>query len=157
MSAQFIIRRLIACLLLFAAAMKAYALATIDPEAADLGATNLGIILLIVYESFLAILLLNECYKLTAWSISCATFFVFLLVNIYSVTVGDGRFCNCFGRLNVTPWATLVLDALIILALLRYFPRSATFVEYQSEWNTLLDKQGRSQSIEQTTIGEDVG
>ncbi len=136
--------------------MKAYALASTDPEVGGLGATNLRIILLIIYESFLAILLLNECYKLTAWSISSATFFVFLLVNIYSVAVGDGRFCSCFGRLNVTPWATLILDTLIILALLRYFPRSARFMEYRSEWNTLLDKQGRSRSIEQTAIGENI-
>jgi len=157
MSSQFLIRRFVACLLLFAAAMKAYALATIDPEVGGLWMTNLGIILIVIYESFLVILLLNECYKLIAWLISCVTFFIFIIINVYSIAFGDGKSCNCFGRLDVTPWTTLILDVLVILALLRYFPRPATLTEYRSEWNTLLKKQARSRSVKQTAIKEDLG
>lgn len=113
----FILFKGIACLLLFAAGMKASQLAAEPSLSEGLFQARWFNTLVIEFELvFGSWLLFGFCSQLTHWA-SIGLFTLFAGVSLYKVFLGETN-CGCFGSAQINPILTFVLDVFIVLLLL---------------------------------------
>lgn len=106
----------LAALLIFSGAFKAHQLAT-EPVAETSMLTSRWFLLLIIHcEWILAAWLLAGIYRRVAWWSTLVAFSVFATVALTHVIRGDTS-CGCFGSLHVSPWVSLAVDVMAIVAL----------------------------------------
>ena len=116
-----IVMRLLAVILLMAAALKAWQLLTEPVANADIWTYRPFLILTVELELALAIWLLSGLFKKAAWLAGLLCFSLFLVITLYKGVTG-AESCGCFGSVHVNPWMTLFaidLPAVIALALFR--------------------------------------
>jgi hypothetical protein len=72
-------------------------------------------------EALVGVWLLSGAARRGAWLAAVTLFSTLAAVSVYLVAVGQPS-CGCFGRVEVSPWASLTLDVGCVLALLATRP-----------------------------------
>ena len=110
-----ILSRLLASLLIVAAALKLFGLA-VDPVA-KMGVFSTPWVqaAVILFEVGLGVWLWRR-ESVAAWLATCATFAIFTAFSLWAVWLGQAS-CNCFGPVPVSPWYALALDVGVLVAL----------------------------------------
>ena len=72
-------------------------------------------------EALVGLWLLSGVARRGAWLAAVGLFTLLAAVSIYLVAVGQPS-CGCFGRVEVSPWLSLTLDAVCVAALLASRP-----------------------------------
>ena len=115
------VRLLLGVILLAAASLKGFELAT-GPIAEDsLLWRRWFFIAVVELELFLGLWLLSGIWVKWAWRVSLAVFFGFAAASFSKGLMGDAS-CGCFGRVPVSPWWTLTMDMVAVAALARWPP-----------------------------------
>lgn len=112
-----VVRVLLACLLLPAAALKGYQLATEPVLERGFLESRWFLIGVVEMELFFGIWLVVGAAPRLTWLAAVACFSGFALVSGYKGVVGEAS-CGCFGRLAVNPWYTWALDVAAVGLLL---------------------------------------
>jgi hypothetical protein len=120
------LRFIIAVILLFAASLKAYQLATVPLPPLVHGSiftpfleilNNRGLLMFVVETEILfALLLLSEVWRQWTWLISLFCFVAFFIVSVMKGLSGESS-CGCFGIVTVNPWITALYDTIIVIIL----------------------------------------
>lgn len=119
-----ILSRALGGLLLIAASLKAYELATAPVPAESILDSRWTLIAVVESELLFGIwLLFGLCPKFT-WAAALGCFALFAAVSLYKAASGQAS-CGCFGRVPINPWYVTAFDAIIVMALLRWRPRSS--------------------------------
>ena len=113
-----------AAILLVAAVLKAYDLATGPSFGTGLFENRWFLIAAVEFELLLAIWLLAGNYPKVPWVVALALFSAYTFISVYKVLTGHAS-CGCFGGVQVNPWYTSVLNCLTVLSLLRWRPKEA--------------------------------
>ena len=116
-----VVRLAIALVLLTAAALKGYDLATGPVAGSGLLDSRWVLVGVVEMELFLSFWLVGNVWPKTTWAAVLACFTAFSCVTLYKALSGYAS-CGCFGRVSVNPWYTTTLDLAIILSLLRWRP-----------------------------------
>jgi hypothetical protein len=119
----FLVTRALAVLLLAAAILKSYDLATVTPVASALLGSRPLTIAWINLEALLSLWLLLGLYPRPTRRAAIALFSLFALFASVKASAGDDS-CGCFGRLRTNPWFILAIDVLAVVALLLNPPPS---------------------------------
>lgn len=120
-SANDIVMKLLAALLLIAAILKGYQLLTEPAANNDIWSYRPFLILAVEFELALGIWLLSGLFKKAAWLTTLTCFSLFSFITLYKALSG-AESCGCFGSVHVNSWITLFaidLPAVIALALFR--------------------------------------
>ena len=126
------LRFVIAAVLLFAAGLKAYQLATaplppvvqgslFTPFLELLNNRHLQMFV-VVGEIFFALVLIVNLWRSWMWLLSLLGFTAFTLVSVMKGISGEAS-CGCFGTVTVNPWLTATFDAAIVGLLLIFRER----------------------------------
>jgi hypothetical protein len=115
-SAFAVVRALVGILLLVAAGLKGHQLVTEPTPERDLLSSRWFLILWVEVELALAVWLLSGLARRAAWATALACFAGFAGVALHKGLIGEAS-CGCFGRIEVNPWYTLVLDGAVVAAL----------------------------------------
>ncbi len=118
------LRIVIAIILLFAAAMKTYALWSPDVQTPTyfgmpLWVPEVGV----VAEWILGAWLLVGVLPYLAWLCTLVCFGIFLCLSLRA-SIAGATACGCFGFLSTSPWLTSLMDAAILVALVVIRPSS---------------------------------
>ena len=103
------IRVVLGLLLLTAAALKGWQLATEPTAEKGLLTSRWSLIVGVEAEFLLALWLLSGLYRQAAWRAALGCFGIFTCITLYKAMSGEGS-CGCFGRVQINPWYTLVID-----------------------------------------------
>lgn len=116
-----LVRLALAVVLLAAAALKGYQLATEPAFGTSLLESRWVLIILVECELLFGLWLVGNFHpRETRWlAVTCFT--AFAVVSCYRGLVGAAS-CGCFGRLHVNPWITLSLDVAAVLSLVHFVP-----------------------------------
>ena len=106
----------LAVILLTAARLKAYQLATVPSLGNGLLDTRWLNILVVEFELFFGIWLLFGMLPKWTWFASLACFTVFATVSFCKVAIGADS-CGCFGTVRVNPWITFTMNVCIVVVL----------------------------------------
>jgi hypothetical protein len=122
-----LVHKILAALLLIAAALKGHQLAT-EPVLGD-GFLNSRWLLIVTveFELLLGLWLLTGCWLRPTWAATLACFAFFFGISLYRALSGQAS-CGCFGRVSVNPWYTAMLDLAIVIALLWWRPKGQGFL-----------------------------
>jgi hypothetical protein len=112
----------IAALLIVAALLKAYYVATNDPLIVTWRENRWIQLALVIYEVLLALILVCGWYAPIVRYLGLATFFVYFEVALYEALISGRPTCSCFGALNLSPWWAVVADIGSILLLAVWKP-----------------------------------
>lgn len=112
-----VLRRVLGAVLLSAAILKGWQLATEPTAAKGLLASRWFLIVGVEVEWLLGLWLVSGLYKRLAWLAALSCFTLFCGITLYKAVSGESS-CGCFGRIAVSPWYTLVFDAVSVMALL---------------------------------------
>ena len=112
---------LISAILLAACALKVQQLSTEPVEYKGFLSYRPFLILEAEIELFLGLWLLSGLSKRLVWGLTTICFVVFSLVAVYKAYTGETS-CGCFGKLQINPWYTLILDICVIALLLKFRP-----------------------------------
>ena len=118
-------RMVLGLLLLVAAGLKAHQLATEPVPETSLLTSRWFLIIWVETEIVLGLWFLTGLARRAAWGAALACFSVFSLVTLYKALSGDVS-CGCFGRVEVSPWYTFVLDVAAVGALVLFRPDTRT-------------------------------
>ena len=123
---------LIAAVLLLAAGLKAYQLATAPLPPAVQGSVftpllellnnRYFLMVVVVGEIFFALLLMSGIGRQWTWLLSLLGFMTFTLVSVMKGLSGEAS-CGCFGTITVNPWYTATFDAAIVGLLIMFRER----------------------------------
>lgn len=116
-----ILRVLLALVLLMAAGLKAYQLATEPVIGTGLLDSRWLLIATVEFELFLGLWLLCGISPKPTWVAVLASFGLFTCVSLYKAVSGDAT-CGCFGPVQVNPWYTTTFDLGVLLSLLFWRP-----------------------------------
>jgi len=116
-------RTLVGLLLLFAACMKGYELATGPVTNKDLLTTRWFLVLGVEFELALGLALLAGVLPKVTWSVALLCFSGFTVITAHKVWLGETD-CGCFGYARVDPRITLVIDLVVIALLLASHPKN---------------------------------
>ena len=94
----------IAILLIVAALLKAYYVATHDPLIVTWRENRWIQLGIVVYELALALFLVSGWYGPIGRWIEIVTFLVYIEVALYEALVAGRPKCSCFGSLDISPW-----------------------------------------------------
>ena len=119
-----VVRLVLAAILLIAAALKAYPLATEPVANKDIFSYRWSLMLQVEFEIVFGLWLLSGAYRRLAWALAVACFTFFCGVTLYKALSGEAS-CGCFGKVQVDPWYTLILDTSAVAALLLFRPQAA--------------------------------
>lgn len=135
------IRFIVAAVLLLAAGMKAYQIATAPLPPVMQGSVftplleifnNRHLLMLVVVgEILFATVLIAGVWRRWTWLLSVLCFSAFTLVSLMKGLSGESS-CGCFGTITINPWATMVFDLVIVVLLFVFRERSPwkfTFTE----------------------------
>lgn len=112
-----VVRFLVGALLLFAAGMKGYELATAPVAEVNLLTTRWFLVAAVEFELCLGLCLLAGLLPRLTWWVSLLCFAGFAAITAYKAWLGEAD-CGCFGRAHLDPRITLALDLAVIVALL---------------------------------------
>lgn len=115
--AFFVVRFGLGNLLLSAAALKALAILN---EATDLREAALQVAL-VVGETMLGLWLVSGVRSSVAWQAAVAAFGLFAAYSLLQAIRGSLS-CNCFGRVDVSPWISFAIDLMAVVALIWWRP-----------------------------------
>lgn len=76
-------------------------------------------------EALVGAWLVSGVARRGAWLAGLLLYAVLALVSVYLIAVGQVS-CGCFGRVEVSPWASLTLDAIAVVALASFRPAVET-------------------------------
>jgi len=116
-----VIRIALGIVLLTAAGLKAYALATGPVPGGGMLGSRPFLIGAVEFELFLGLWLVVGLGAYAAWAVAVATFGSLAAVSFYHGVAGSAG-CGCFGRLDIDPWHMFLFDACAVCALLRWPP-----------------------------------
>lgn len=119
---RFAVQFVLALVLLVAAGLKSYQLATepsISPSSRLLDA------IVVQIEVTLGCWLLSGWKRLLAWRIALVWFALLAIVSISRAILGSES-CGCFGRIPVSPWLTSAFNIVAIAALVRWQPKGSS-------------------------------
>ena len=126
--ARGVIRMFTACVLLAAAGLKGYQLST-EPIAASGWLSNRLLLATgVEFEILLGAWLLSGVRRRLSWWTAGAAFGLFSVVTLYKGVSGELS-CGCFGRVEISPWYTLILDIGLLAALIVFRPRSGLLTQ----------------------------
>jgi hypothetical protein len=117
-----IVRVMISAILLTAAALKAYQLATEPVPNRDILSYRWSLMIEVEFELFFGLWLLSGLYRRLAWGLGVVCFAVFSAITLYKGIIGETT-CGCFGKIHVNPWYTLMLDLTLLGSLIMFHPR----------------------------------
>jgi hypothetical protein len=90
-----------------------------------------------VFEIILACWLLSGRWRFGSFAVATFTFVVFVVINIFQLRAGQTS-CGCLGAAKVSPWVTLTLDVIVVLALLLARPKWAGWPTWGPETKTAV-------------------
>jgi len=127
-----IVAKLLAALLLIAAALKGWQLLTEPVANNDIWSYRPFLIFTVVFELALGLWLLSDLVKKAAWLIALLCFATFAAITLYKGLTGAAS-CGCFGKIHVNPWITLLtIDLPAVLALLIFHPQLSLNLHHPS-------------------------
>jgi hypothetical protein len=121
-----VVRIALGLLLLTAAGLKAYQLATEPIPGTGLLDSRWLLMATVEFELFFGLWLLANIWPKPTWAAALACFGVFTCVSLYKALSGHAT-CGCFGRVAVNPWYAGTLDLAVIVSLLCWRPRMSLF------------------------------
>jgi thiol-disulfide isomerase/thioredoxin len=128
----------IATLLVIAAGLKGYALATSPAAGSGVFSSKPVLIGEVEAEFALAVCLLSGWRKQQMRWLTAAVFALFSCVTAYKVWTGASS-CGCFGRVEVDPRYTFVLDVSLVSLLCTFGPNNNPRVPWQmGRWNFVV-------------------
>jgi thiol-disulfide isomerase/thioredoxin len=116
------VRTILAAILIGAAVLKGYQLATEPVLGSGLLSSRVFLIAVVEFEWLFGVWLLTGMYPKWTWRVALGCFGLFACVSLYKGLSGDAS-CGCFGRVTVSPWWTLTMDLAAVAALLLWTPR----------------------------------
>jgi uncharacterized membrane protein YphA (DoxX/SURF4 family) len=116
-----ILRIFLAAVLLTAAVLKTYELATGPVVGDGFLDSRWLLIVAVAFEISFGIWLLAGFSPRQTWAAALLCFVVFACVSLYKALSGHAS-CGCFGPVQVNPWYTTVFDATVVLLLLYFRP-----------------------------------
>jgi len=116
-----IVRSLLGLLLLAAAALKGYELATTPLLGRSFLDSRWVVLAAVPFEFALGCFLLTGQSRRLVWAVASFSFALFSAVTAYKAWSGQAS-CGCFGRVQVDPRYTLALDLAALLSLLIFRP-----------------------------------
>ena len=125
----------VALVLLVAAVLKGYQLATepmLGPGLLDSRWLLIGVV---EFELFFGLWLLAGIWPRLTWVAALGCFTLFTCVSLYKALSGYAT-CGCFGRVPVNPWYTSTLDLAIVLSLLRWRPKGRESLRGGWSWSS---------------------
>ena len=115
------VRTAVGSLLLTAAGLKGYQLATGPVLGTGMLDSRWVLISAVELELLFGLWLLANIWPKPTWAAALACFSLFTCISLYKALSGYPT-CGCFGRLPVNPWFTAALDFAAVLSLLRWRP-----------------------------------
>ena len=128
-----VVRSLLGLILLTAAALKGYQLATEPVANNGILTSRWFLIAQVEFELMFGLLLLSGLYKRLMWMVALVCFAGFSLVTLYKGLTGAAS-CGCFGKVEVNPWYTLIFDLGAVTALLIFRPNGKHRQCVQFHW-----------------------
>ena len=116
------IRILLAVLLLTAAGLKGYQLATSPVLGSGLLDSRWLLIATVEFELFFGLWLLSGLLPRLTWMAAVGCFGLFAAVSLYKAVSGEAS-CGCFGPVEVNPWYTFSFDVVAVGLLLWFWPK----------------------------------
>jgi len=116
-----LVRWALGLLLLVAGILKAYQLATEPVANRDIFSYRWSMTAQVYFELIFSVWLLRGLDKRLTWLAAVGCFLLFSGVTLYKALSGSAS-CGCFGKIEVSPWCTLVLDVPAVAALLIFGP-----------------------------------
>jgi hypothetical protein len=120
-----VLRILLAVLLLIAAGLKAFQLATEPTVGTSILDARLLLMVTVEFELFFGLWLLANILAKPTWAATLTCFGLFTCVSFCKALAGYAT-CGCFGRVAVNPWYTGTLDVAVVLSLLRWRPSTVS-------------------------------
>ncbi len=117
---------LLGAILLVAATLKAYQLATEPTAETGLMTSRWFLIGVVEFELLLGLCLVCGVFRDAVWFVTLGCFSVFGCVALYKALSGEVS-CGCFGSVQVHPWYTFSLDSVAVVTLLRWRPEVRQF------------------------------
>ncbi|MDR2642782.1 MAG: hypothetical protein LBC74_08300, partial [Planctomycetaceae bacterium] len=108
-----LVRILVVAVLITAACLKSYQLSTFSSLGDGLFDQRWFQVLLIECELILALVLFFGLFSRIAWFITTILFVAFGIVSLFKCISG-AESCGCFGSVNVNPFLTTIMDAVIV-------------------------------------------
>ena len=99
------IRVFLAAILISAAVLKGYQLATGPVLGTGLFSSRILLIAVVEFEWLLGVWLITGLFPKWAWRVTLGCFVLFACVSLYKGLSGDAS-CGCFGQVEVSPWWT---------------------------------------------------
>ena len=127
-----VVRMILGGILLVAAALKGYQLATEPTAEIGLMTSRWFLIGAVEVEVLLGMCLVSGLVVRSSWLISLGCFALFSCISLYKALSGEAS-CGCFGSVQVNPWYTLSLDVAAVVALLRWRPALSAPAESAGE------------------------
>jgi hypothetical protein len=116
------VRVVVGILLLTAAGLKGYQLATEPSLGTGFLDSRWLLTATVEFELLFGLWLLANLWPKLSWAAAMGCFSLFACVSLYKALSGDAT-CGCFGRVPVNPWWTAVLDLVVVLSFLRWQPK----------------------------------
>ena len=117
-----VLRLVVAAIILTAAFMKSWQLATTPSLGEGLLHARWFNIAVVQYEILFGIWLLVGLMPKLTWLVSIGCFSAFALVSLYKALLGEAS-CGCFGAAIVNPWYTMTFDLILVGLLIVVRPR----------------------------------
>jgi hypothetical protein len=118
-----VLRIIMAIVLLVAATLKTYELATRPVLGNSLLDSRWLLMAVVEFEFFFGLWLLAGHNPKPTWAAVLALFCLFTSISLYKALAGYAS-CGCFGPISVNPWYTATLDTAIVISLLFWRPNS---------------------------------
>lgn len=115
------VRMILGGVLLVAAALKGYQLATGPTDETCLTTSRWFLIAVVECEVFLGLCLISGLFARPTWLVTLGCFFLFACVSLHKALSVEVS-CGCFGSVETNPWYTAGLDVAAVVALLRWRP-----------------------------------
>ncbi len=115
------LRLALGVLLLTTAGLKGYQLATEPVLGSGLLDSRWFLIFVVEFELFFGLWLLSGLLPKPTWAAAIVCFAIFACISLYKAFSGYAT-CGCFGKVEVNPWLTAMLDIILVLCLLYFHP-----------------------------------
>jgi hypothetical protein len=131
-----VVRMILGLVLLAAAALKGYQLATEPTLEKGLLTSRWFLILEVEFEIAFGLLLLSGLYRHLTWLAAIGCFSIFSLVTFYKGISGEAS-CGCFGKVEINPWYTLIFDLFAVVTLL-FFRHQTPHQPFRISWRPTI-------------------